>query len=92
MRRVFQRIPPASRPAMMFERIKGHRMPLVAGVLGASLCYRRSKGGVVPGGRTSERPSTGGDYVKRPPTDGAARAEPHLTPLVRATLRRRRIR
>ena len=73
-------------------RIKSHRMPLVAGVLGASLCYRRSKGGVVPGGRTSERPSTGGDYVERPPTDGAARAEPHLTPLVRATLRRRWIR
>ena len=36
MRRVFQRIPPARRPAMMFERIKGHDMPLVAGVLGAS--------------------------------------------------------
>src|SRR3989454_1966497 len=36
MRRVFQRIPPARRPAMMFERIKGFSMPLVAGVLGAS--------------------------------------------------------
>src|SRR2546421_5211636 len=36
MRRVFQRIPPASRPAMMFERFKGFSMPLVAGVLGAS--------------------------------------------------------
>src|SRR5262245_50037992 len=36
MRRVFQRIPPAARPAMMFERIKGYEMPLVAGVLGAS--------------------------------------------------------
>src|SRR5437764_12137968 len=35
-RRVFQRIPPARRPAVMFERIKGHSMPLVAGVLGAS--------------------------------------------------------
>jgi UbiD family decarboxylase len=36
LRRVFQRIPPARRPAMMFERIQGHDMPLVAGVLGAS--------------------------------------------------------
>jgi 2,5-furandicarboxylate decarboxylase 1 len=36
MRRVFQRIPPARRPAMMFERLTGHRMPLVAGILGAS--------------------------------------------------------
>ncbi|MBI4456029.1 MAG: UbiD family decarboxylase [Acidobacteria bacterium] len=36
MRRVFQRIPPDQRPAVMFERIKGHGMPLVAGVLGAS--------------------------------------------------------
>jgi len=36
MRRVFQRIPPARRPAMMFERIKGFSMPLVAGILGAS--------------------------------------------------------
>src|SRR5437899_11239517 len=36
MRRVFQRIPPARRPAVMFERIKGFSMPLVAGVLGAS--------------------------------------------------------
>jgi UbiD family decarboxylase len=36
LRRVFQRIPPARRPAVMFERIKGHDMPLVAGVLGAS--------------------------------------------------------
>lgn len=36
IRRVFQRIPPARRPAVMFEHIKGHRMPLVAGILGAS--------------------------------------------------------
>src|SRR5438034_11157782 len=36
MRRVFQRIPPARRPAMMFERIKGHDMPPVAGVRGGS--------------------------------------------------------
>src|SRR3989442_1860714 len=36
IRRVFQRIPPARRPAVMFEHVKGHRMPLVAGVLGAS--------------------------------------------------------
>ena len=28
IRRVFQRIPPARRPAVMFEHIKGHRMPL----------------------------------------------------------------
>src|SRR5437588_13026609 len=36
IRRVFQRIPPARRPAVMFEHVKGHRMPLVAGDLGAS--------------------------------------------------------
>jgi hypothetical protein len=36
MRRVFQRLPPARRPAIMFERVKGHAMPLVAGILGAS--------------------------------------------------------
>jgi 4-hydroxy-3-polyprenylbenzoate decarboxylase len=36
MRRVFQRVSPARRPALMFERIKGHHMPLVAGILGAS--------------------------------------------------------
>jgi len=35
-RRVFQRIPRERRPALMFERIKGHDMPLVAGILGAS--------------------------------------------------------
>src|SRR5207245_8625219 len=36
IRRAFQRIPPARRPAVMFEHVKGHRMPLVAGALGAS--------------------------------------------------------
>jgi len=36
LRRVFQRLPPARRPALMFDRIRGHRMPLVAGILGAS--------------------------------------------------------
>ncbi len=36
MRRVFQRIPPERRPGVMFERINGHAMPLVAGILGAS--------------------------------------------------------
>jgi len=36
MRRTFQRIPPARRPAMMFEKVRGHAMPLVAGILGAS--------------------------------------------------------
>src|SRR5438132_12963158 len=36
IRRVFQRIPPARRPAAMFEHVNGHRMPLVAGILGAS--------------------------------------------------------
>ena len=36
MRRVFQRIPRDRRPAMTFERIKGHQIPLAAGVLGAS--------------------------------------------------------
>jgi UbiD family decarboxylase len=36
LRRLFQRVPRDRRPAVMFERIKGHAMPLVAGVLGAS--------------------------------------------------------
>ena len=36
LRRVFQRIPPDRRPAVMFDRIRGHGMPLVAGALGAS--------------------------------------------------------
>jgi len=36
MRRVFQRIPLARRPAVMFHRIRGYGMPLVAGAVGAS--------------------------------------------------------
>src|SRR5438876_11570868 len=36
IRRVFQRIPPARRPAVMFVHIKGHRMQLVAGIRVAS--------------------------------------------------------
>lgn len=35
-RRVFQTIPPATRPALMFENVRGHDIPVVAGVLGAS--------------------------------------------------------
>ena len=35
-RRVFQNIPERNRPALMFERIKGHDIPLVVGILGAS--------------------------------------------------------
>jgi UbiD family decarboxylase len=35
-RRTFQKISERNRPALMFERIKGHDMPLVIGVLGAS--------------------------------------------------------
>jgi UbiD family decarboxylase len=35
-RRVFQNIPERNRPALMFENIKGHDIPLVVGVLGAS--------------------------------------------------------
>ena len=35
-RRAFQKIPERNRPALMFDRIKGHDMPLVIGVLGAS--------------------------------------------------------
>jgi UbiD family decarboxylase len=35
-RRVFQRIPTAHRPALLFERVKGHDIPIVAGILGAS--------------------------------------------------------
>lgn len=35
-RRVFQTIPPARRPAVLFERVRGHAMPVVAGVLGGS--------------------------------------------------------
>ncbi|HLG73679.1 MAG TPA: UbiD family decarboxylase [Chloroflexota bacterium] len=36
MRRVFQRIPPQQRPAVLFESIKGHDVPLACGLLGAS--------------------------------------------------------
>src|SRR2546427_7693258 len=36
MRRVFQRLPPARRPAAMFERVKGFSIPLAPGILGAS--------------------------------------------------------
>jgi len=35
-RRVFQKIPERNRPALMFDRIKGHDIPLVIGVLGGS--------------------------------------------------------
>src|SRR5689334_24840538 len=36
VRRVFERIPDAKRPALFFERIKGASMPMTVGVLGAS--------------------------------------------------------
>jgi len=35
-RRAFQNIPERNRPALMFDRIKGHDIPLVVGVLGGS--------------------------------------------------------
>ncbi len=35
-RRTFQNIPQERRPALMFDRIKGHIIPLVVGVLGGS--------------------------------------------------------
>ena len=35
-RQTFKKIAPERRPALLFENIKGHRMPLAAGVLGAS--------------------------------------------------------
>jgi UbiD family decarboxylase len=35
-RRAFQKIPERKRPALMFDHIKGHDIPLVIGVLGAS--------------------------------------------------------
>ncbi|MGH7832444.1 MAG: UbiD family decarboxylase [Candidatus Binatia bacterium] len=35
-RQLFLKIPPAQRPALMFEKISGFTIPLVAGVLGAS--------------------------------------------------------
>src|SRR5438876_11939370 len=36
IRRVLQRIPRARRPALLSEHVKGHHMPLLAGILGAS--------------------------------------------------------
>jgi UbiD family decarboxylase len=36
MRRVFQRIVPRERPAMLFERVKGHDVPIACGLLGGS--------------------------------------------------------
>ncbi|MBI2371627.1 MAG: UbiD family decarboxylase [Deltaproteobacteria bacterium] len=36
-RRVFQRIPDARRPALLFERVKGFTIPVVVGVLGGSV-------------------------------------------------------
>ena len=35
-RRAFQKIPQEQRPALMFDRIKGHEIPLVIGILGGS--------------------------------------------------------
>jgi UbiD family decarboxylase len=35
-RQLFKKIPPHARPALMFENVKGFRIPVVAGVLGAS--------------------------------------------------------
>ena len=35
-RQLFLKIPPERRPALMFEKIKGFKIPLVAGILGAS--------------------------------------------------------
>lgn len=35
-RRTFQNIPQERRPALMFDRIKGHSIPLVVGILGGS--------------------------------------------------------
>ncbi len=35
-RRVFQHIPPERRPALLFERIAGHTVPIACGLLGAS--------------------------------------------------------
>src|SRR3990170_4628965 len=35
-RQLFYKIPPERRPALMFENVKGFKIPLVAGVLGAS--------------------------------------------------------
>ena len=35
-RQLFKKIPPATRPAVIFENVKGFNIPVVAGVLGAS--------------------------------------------------------
>jgi 4-hydroxy-3-polyprenylbenzoate decarboxylase len=35
-RRVFQNIPPERRPALLFERVAGHTVPIACGLLGAS--------------------------------------------------------
>ena len=35
-RQLFKKIPPARRPAVVFENVKGFDIPVVAGVLGAS--------------------------------------------------------
>src|SRR3970282_1910152 len=35
-RQLFYKIPPERRPALLFENVKGFKIPLVAGVLGAS--------------------------------------------------------
>jgi UbiD family decarboxylase len=35
-RQLFLKIPPERSPALMFEKIKGFKIPLVAGILGAS--------------------------------------------------------
>ncbi len=35
-RQLFKKIPPAQRPALVFENVKGFKIPVVAGVLGAS--------------------------------------------------------
>src|SRR3990172_10383811 len=35
-RRTFQKIPESRRPALMFNHIKGHNIPLVIGILGGS--------------------------------------------------------
>ncbi len=35
-RRVFQHIPPERRPALLFERVQGHTVPIACGLLGAS--------------------------------------------------------
>src|SRR5207249_11078549 len=69
IRRVFQRIPPARRPAVMFEHIKGHRMPLAAGFPGAS-----------PEVYALARETTGDQIA-----DKWSRPQTHPTPPVRVT-------